>query len=193
MNIHPHLIAEGLCNTYIVSQGDYTEALLVDPAGLDAELIDVIESHHFKLTSILITHRHASHVGGLKKILKVYDPVIFAFHPQIQGIATKTVHDGETFTTSGLTIQAIQVPGHSLDSLVYKIGNALFTGDTLHAGCIGSTKNDMEKQLLVHSLKQKIMCLNDNCLIYPGHGAISKLRIERMFNHDILESNATLL
>jgi Zn-dependent hydrolases, including glyoxylases len=193
MNIYPHLITEGFCNTYIVCSGDWNEALLIDPAGVDGELIDVIESHHVKLTSVLITHRHDNHTAGLRKLLKIYSPQIFAYHGEIQGIKTTMVRDDEVFEASGLEIKAIQVPGHSIDSLVYQIGNALFTGDTLHAGCIGSTKNNMEKSLLVHSLKQKIMCLNDNCLIYPGHGAISKLRIERMFNHDILESDATLL
>ena len=193
MNVHPHLIASGLCNTYIVSTGDRQEAILIDPAGVDEEIIDVIESHHFKLTTILVTHRHENHTAGLKKILKIYSPSIYAFHSEIQGEKTIMVKDDEIFTASGVEIKAIQVPGHSLDSLVFKIGNALFTGDTLHAGCIGSTKNNMEKQLLVHSLKHKIMCLSDNYLIYPGHGAISKLRIERMFNHDILESDATLL
>ena len=61
MNVHPHLIASGLCNTYIVSTGDRQEAILIDPAGVDEEIIDVIESHHFKLTTILITHRHENH------------------------------------------------------------------------------------------------------------------------------------
>lgn len=193
MNIHPHLVAQGLCNTYIVSTGDYNEAIMVDPAGIDEEIIEVIESHHFILNTVLITHRHDNHTSGLKKLLKIYNPKIYAYHSQIQGIDTIPVKDEEVFFASNLEIKAIQVPGHSLDSLVFKIGNALFTGDTLHAGCIGSTKNIMEKKLLIHSLKQKIMCLNDNCLIYPGHGAISKLRIERMFNHDILDSDATLL
>lgn len=193
MIISPHLVAEGLCNTYIIAEEVGRDAILVDPAGVDTQLIDIIESHRLNLTTVLVTHRHANHTAGLAKLMRIYNPKIYAFSKSIQGFDTITLADGEEFLAAGIHVIAIQVPGHSLDSLVYQIGHMLFTGDTLHSGCIGSTKNHMERRLLEKSLKTKIMTLDDNTLVFPGHGPISKLRIERMFNHDILESNATLI
>ena len=76
-----------------------------------------------------------------------------------------------------------------MDSLVYRIdGGALFTGDTLLSGSIATTHSHIEKELLVHSICTRLLTLPDTAIIYPGHGALSKLRIEKMFNHDLLES-----
>ena len=77
-----------------------------------------------------------------------------------------------------------------MDSLVYSIDGAIFTGDTLSSGSVAMTESFVEKELLIKSLERKIMCLPDNTLIFPGHGAPSKLRIEKMLNQDMLESEA---
>lgn len=71
--------------------------------------------------------------------------------------------------------------------MVYKIDHALFTGDTLLCGRIGSTPGYREQALLISSINQKLMTLDENILLFPGHGTASKLRIERMFNHDLLQ------
>ena len=92
-----------------------------------------------------------------------------------------------------MDIEAISVPGHSMDSLVYRIDAALFTGDTLMAGTIGSTKSVIEKELLMRSIRAKLLHLPDNCLIYPGHGSLSKIRLEMMFNQDLLASGMAVI
>ena len=76
-----------------------------------------------------------------------------------------------------------------MDSIVYRINDgALFTGDSLLSGSIATTHSHIEKELLVHSICTKLLTIPDTTVVYPGHGAISKLRIEKMFNQDLLEA-----
>ena len=76
--------------------------------------------------------------------------------------------------------------------MCYKIESALFTGDTLQSGYISQTNALVEKELLIGEIKEKLLTLDDNTLVFPGHGPLSKIRIEKMFNQDILEANRLL-
>ncbi len=67
------------------------------------------------------------------------------------------------------------VPGHTSDSMVYKIENVLFTGDVLGAGSIGSTNSSYSKFILESNIKNKIYTMDDQTVIMPGHGPLSTL------------------
>ncbi len=79
------------------------------------------------------------------------------------------------------------VPGHSNDSIVFIIDKAMFTGDVLLSGRIGKTDSKLSHSLLLRSIKEQLLPLDDRMLIFPGHGAPSTLKIEKMFNEDIIE------
>ncbi len=187
MNIYQHFSVIGFCNTYLVSSQAKSEALLIDPGHVDLELINLIEANGYKLKHVLLTHRHASHTEGLKTLRKIYDVEVYASAFSNYEFNYHGLEDHEILKICGLDIEIIHVPGHSLDSLVFLIDHALFTGDTLMCGRIGSTPGYREQALLITSIGQKLMTLDENILIFPGHGTASKLRIERMFNHDLLQ------
>lgn len=193
MNIYTQLSTMGLCNSYIIFRKKSRSAILVDPGTVDAELIDLINKHKLNITDVLITHSHSDHTKGLGTLLKIWDANVYAMRPFIGNIPTKTIQDDESILCADIEIDIISVPGHSMDSAVFRIGNSLFTGDTLYCGTIAHTNTLIEKRLLIKSIREKIMCHADNYLVFPGHGPISKLRIERMFNHDLLESFAVQL
>ena len=187
MRIYQHFSVIGFCNTYLVGQDGGGDALIIDPGHVDIELINLIESNGFSLKSILLTHRHASHTEGVKTLLKIYNPTIYASAVSVYEYPVTVVRDEEILNTCGFPIEVIHVPGHSLDSMVYKIDHALFSGDTLQCGRIGSTPGYREKAVLIKSIHQRLMTLDENILLFPGHGTPSKLRIERMFNNDLMQ------
>ena len=162
MTIIPHFSAEGLSNVYVVVD-DAGNGLIVDPANVDTELL---------------------------VLMKIYSPTVYAFAPSVNRISTVQFRDGETKRIGNMDVTALHVPGHSMDSLVYAIESAIFTGDTLLSGTIAATGSHVEKELLVKSLETKIMTMEDNTLIYPGHGPISKIRTEKMLNQDMLEAES---
>ncbi len=192
MNIFPHLSAERLSNVYLVTD-DQGTGVIIDPAHIDKEILLLLSEKCTRLAAALLTHRHANHTAGLGTLLKIYDFDVYSASREISGIPSRQLCDGEKLRIGDLDIEAIFVPGHSMDSIVYRInGSALFTGDTLHSGSVASTHSVFEKELLLSSIRAKLFPLPDNCLIYPGHGALSKLRLEKMFNQDLLESGMAL-
>jgi hydroxyacylglutathione hydrolase len=157
---------------------------------VDTELIHLIESNEFKLKHVLLTHRHKAHTAGLGTLVKIYNPTIYASSFSSYEYPVKAIIDHQVLNLCDLDIEVIHVPGHSLDSLVFKIDHALFTGDTLMCGRVGSTEGYREQALLLQSIWKRLMTLDENILLFPGHGTASKLRIERMFNHQLLELGA---
>lgn len=193
MRVHCHFCPLGQVNTYLVCLRDSDcPALIVDPADLDNDLIKLIEDRRYTISGILVTHDHEQHVRALGKILKVYDAPIYAAKTRIAGFPATPLRENPHVEIAGFDVAVIEIPGHSPDSLVYKIGASLFTGDTIQAGRIANTGTVSARQKLISNIRRKLMALDDNTLVFPGHGAPTKLRVERMFNHDLLESEVAL-
>ncbi|MBI9094865.1 MAG: MBL fold metallo-hydrolase [Sphaerochaeta sp.] len=190
MRIYQHFSVVGFCNTYLIGSKKGSDAILIDPGHVDTELIHLIESNEFKLKHVLLTHRHKAHTAGLGTLVKIYNPTIYASAFATYEFPVKTISDHQVLSLCNLEVEVIHVPGHSLDSLVFKIDHALFTGDTLMCGRVGSTEGYREQALLLQSIRKRLMTLDENILLFPGHGTASKLRIERMFNHQLLELGA---
>lgn len=202
MRIYQHFSAVGFCNTYLIGKEDGSDAILIDPGQVDNDLITLIESHHFNIRTVLLTHRHESHSKGVKTLLKIYNPNIFAFASSVYDFPVIALEDRMynkltlkelefKFDCNGIEVEAIHLPGHCIDSIVWKMDHALFTGDTLLAGKIGSTPGYMERSLLVNSINTKLMSLNDNFLVFPGHGAPTTILCEKLFNHDLMNEIAS--
>lgn len=186
MKLYFHFAVVGFANTYLIGPPDGGDAILVDPGIMDKELLTLIESNHYYIKTILVTHHHISHVKGIRTLKKIYDADIYAFSPYILDFASIPIKDGDRFTAaSNIEVEVIEVPGHSSDSLVYHIGGMVFTGDVLAAGRAGNTKNSFSRALLLRSIDEKLFHLPDSTLVLPGHGPPSTLKAEKMFNPDI--------
>ena len=190
MKIFFHFAVIGFSNTYLIGGDHGGDAILIDPGYMDIELLKLIEDNDYYVRHILFTHRHNSHTHGAKTLLKIYDADIYANSPYILDLPVKIIQDGHRFTLCGIDIEAVLVPGHSADSLVYIIDHAMFTGDVLMAGRIGSTDSALSKSLLQRSIKEKIMPKVDSMLIFPGHGTPTTLDIERQINLDLIPGAA---
>ncbi|MCR5290520.1 MAG: MBL fold metallo-hydrolase [Treponema sp.] len=186
MKIYFHLNIAGFSNSYLVMDEKTKEALIVDPGKITGDIIDKIESEKYALTSVLITHNHATHIAGLKTLQKIYSLNIYAADWEVAKENTTVIKGEGSFTASGLVINHMSLPGHSFDSVVYKIGNVLFTGDTIYAGRIATTNNKFSEHILISNIQNKIFTQRDDTVIMPGHGPITSVLAEKQFNTDLL-------
>lgn len=191
MRIYQHFSVVGFCNTYIVGSKQGGEAILIDPGHVDNELISIIEQNNYIISTILLTHRHESHTKGVGTLLKLYKPKIYAYTSKVYDFSVEEIKIDSKIQCAGLDVEVLHLPGHSVDSLVYKIGHAIFTGDTLMASRVGSTPGYMERSLLIKIIKKKLLNLNDNIIVFPGHGAPSKIKNEILFNPELTEETAS--
>jgi glyoxylase-like metal-dependent hydrolase (beta-lactamase superfamily II) len=125
--------------------------------------------------------------------MRIYSNVeIFAANPVVQDYKTTMVHDGDVFRASGFKIETISTPGHSADSVVYRIDHNLFTGDSLTAGLVGATASNYGAMKQAQVLQNKILSLPGNYLVFPSHGPPTTLETERIFNIGISDFENTM-
>lgn len=144
---------------YLYTYGN-NKAIVIDPGQADT-VLNALSENNLHLTSVLLTHHHFDHTGGVKKLTeKTGCQVISSKHSQMP--------DSENFSLS-----KIATPGHTKDSLCYYIqpsnenAPVVFTGDTLFIGGCGRPMECDEKTMW-DSLK-KIIDLPDQTQLYPGH------------------------
>ncbi|MCF7943927.1 MAG: MBL fold metallo-hydrolase [Spirochaetia bacterium] len=186
MKIFFHFSVTGFSNSYLIGQEDGGDAILIDPGVMDIELLKLIEDNNYYIKYILLTHRHTAHIEGIKTIKKIYNAEIYANSMNILEQKVHTIGHNDVFKLAGISIKAIQVPGHSSDSLVYVIDKAMFTGDVLSSGKIGTTDSELSRSLLLRSIRERILPLDERMRIFPGHGSPTTLKAEKMFNPDII-------
>ncbi len=167
---------------YIESEG---EVAIIDPLRETKPYIDRAEEAGAKIKYILETHFHADFVSGHLDLAKktgakiVYGPTA---KPEFDAYIAK---DQEDLRLGKITIRVLHTPGHTMESSTFLLideegkNKAIFTGDTLFIGDVGrpdlAVKTDLTKEdLAAHlfdSLRNKIMPLEDELIVYPGHGA----------------------
>jgi glyoxylase-like metal-dependent hydrolase (beta-lactamase superfamily II) len=171
-------------NCYVVACTETKEAVVID-AGDDApKILSQIDSLTVKW--IVFTHAHPGHTGA-KDAVKAATQATTAMH-----LADATTHlkSADRYLTSTDTLpfgqfvlDVLITPGHTPGGLSFKVGNHVFTGDTLLAGKIGRVDlpGSSPQQMLL-SLHGQLLTLPDNTVVYPGHGPNSTIGAERIGN-----------
>ena len=144
-------------------------AFVVDPG--DAQpVLTYLQHHQLTLTAILLTHKHADHVGGVNTLKKHFPGV------KIYGHAIENVTDVTDFVAHnqmvtladfGLTFRVLHVPGHTLGHVAYYCKPWLFCGDTLFGAGCGRLFEGAPEQML-NSLNL-LTSLPDDTLVYCAH------------------------
>ena len=179
--IYTKCLAQGAY--YIESEG---EVAVIDPLRETFPYIDRAKADGARVKYIFETHFHADFVSGHVDLSKSTGAqIVFGpnANPSFEFISAK---DGEVFHVGKLTITVIHTPGHTMESTCYLLQDsenkqlALFTGDTLFIGDVGrpdlaQKSADMTGEdlagILFDSLRTRILPLDDNLIVYPGHGA----------------------
>lgn len=192
-------------NTYLIWDEETKEAAIID-AGMsnnreNAIVSDFIAKDNLKLKYALQTHMHFDHVWGLSYIKETYDlrPLCHAADESIYSQAPEMtsmfrlsmnwnlpaieryIDEGETLLLGKTAIKVLHTPGHTPGGLCYYIEsvNTLFTGDTLFQGSVGRTDlpgGNLKDE--INSIKNKILTLPSNTIIYSGHGPKSNVEWE---------------
>ena len=168
---------------YIVSQG---EAVIIDPLRETAPYLDRLQRDGVQLKYILETHFHADFVSGHLDLSKATgSPIVYGPNadPSFDFYSAK---DGEFLTFGSCAIKVLHTPGHTMESTCYLLidehgkERALFSGDTLFIGDVGrpdlaqkaaSMTQEALAGTLFDSLRNKLMPLADDIIVYPAHGA----------------------
>ncbi len=192
-------------NCSLVWDEDTRDAAVIDPGGdLDLLLADV-ERLGLKLGQIWLTHAHIDHAGGAGELAqRLQLPIVgphegdqfwidglamqsarFGFAPAQPFTPTRWLHDGDTVTVGGHTLNVRHCPGHTPGHVVFyspEIQRA-FVGDVLFAGSIGRTDFPQgNHQQLIDSITQRLWPMGDETVFIPGHGPESSFGRERKTN-----------
>ncbi|HOJ98827.1 MAG: MBL fold metallo-hydrolase [Treponemataceae bacterium] len=185
MKVYFHFCLPSFTNCYILGteEGDASPgALIIDPGCIAEDIINFLEDHSYPLLATLLTHDHSGHCQGLRTLRRIYEFPVYAVNHEIGEIATQVIHDGDILSIGPFKVEVISIPGHSSDSVVYKIGHFLFTGDVLSAGFTGSTLSSYGQTIQLNALQSKILSLPGDYQIFPGHGPPTTLATERQYN-----------
>lgn len=169
---------------YIENKG---EVAIFDPLREVQPYIDRATKDNAKIKYIFETHFHADFVSGHLDLAQktgakiIYGPTA---NPNFDAIIAE---DGQEFKIGDYTIKAIHTPGHTLESTTYLLidengkNHGIITGDTLFIGDVGrpdlaqkltdELTQDVLAEKLYYSLRNKIMPLSDDLIVYPNHGA----------------------
>ncbi|HUH45238.1 MAG TPA: MBL fold metallo-hydrolase [Treponemataceae bacterium] len=186
MKVYFNLSLEGFSNCYVVTNPEEKAAIIIDPGTVTKEILLQIEREQLNLEAVLITHNHESHLKGLATLRKIYTPKIYAADYEVADRETQILKDDGILRIGGLQVGYMSVPGHTPDSMVFKIGKVLFTGDALTASTLGSTTNTYAERMLLAAVHNKILSQHDDTVIMPGHGPPSSVAAEKKFNTSVV-------
>lgn len=168
---------------YITSNG---EAAIIDPLREITPYLERAEQDGVKIKYIFETHFHADFVSGHVDLAKATGATIVYGPNAKTSFDAHIATDGEVFKLGNVSIELLHTPGHTMESSCFLLKDengkdqALFSGDTLFIGDVGrpdlaQKAADMTQEQLAatlfHSLRNKIMPLNDDVIVYPAHGA----------------------
>ena len=194
-------------NCYIVADEKTKEGIVIDP-GDDAEvIIKRILQLALKIKYVLLTHSHFDHVSATAAVQKETNAKL-----AIHDADAKSLNDGmlarlagfvhqpvpqpdillkgwEDITIGDLHFTVLHVPGHTTGGIALYSQDVVFTGDTLFWGSIGRT--DLpggNYNQIIDSINCRLLVLDDNIKVYPGHGDVTTIGFERQNNSFLVNS-----
>ena len=154
---------------WLLRQDTTPDVCVVDP-GDAAPVIELLERESLTLSTVLITHHHRDHTGGLAELIERYSPrVIGPDNESIGGIDTP-VTEGDEVRVMGRLFEVIAVPGHTLDHIAFftaGIPPLLFGGDALFSAGCGRLFEGTPEQM--HASLEKLAALPDDTLVFAAH------------------------
>lgn len=192
------VIGDLAVNCYLIYDRQTKRGFLVDaPAPID-EVERFIKDYDIDLAFILLTHAHFDHIGGvnfLDKPLYVHsqEAVLlkddklnfssFLGSPFVVDKEYSLLEEGMDLSFDSYAIEVLHTPGHTPGSVSLKLRNWLFSGDTIFFDSVGRTDIPLaSSEALFRSIKEKILRLPEDTVIYPGHGPSTTVGREKRSN-----------
>ncbi len=196
MKIHVLPVGELGTNCYILADEASKLCAVIDPGDEAERILAQVREQGLQVKYILLTHGHYDHTTAVPELHAALPEAEIYIHqadshgaggrlfPLASQVDELLLYDeGDTLPLGGLTIQVMNTPGHSLGSVVLRVDDVLFTGDTLFAGSCGRTdlRGGSPDQMLA-SLK-RLGQLEGDFRVLPGHDVASTLERERQTNY----------
>ena len=160
--------------SYVIADEVSREAAVVDPSFNANAIIQLLKNHGLNLKYVINTHNHIDHTAGNEYIRSSLGAKVVA-HRLSKVDKDISVVDGDIIEVGKISIKVIHTPGHSPDGICLLVDGKLLTGDTLFVGECGRTDlHGGNPEELYHSLFDKLLKLDDDVEVYPGHDYGSK-------------------
>lgn len=178
------------------------KSIVIDPGGDADGLLEFINKNNLEIEYIVLTHGHADHIGGVIELESNLEVPIIAHSDEVEllkdsdenlsnQMSTKPikiepsilVNDRDKFNIGDLEVEIIHTPGHTVGGMSLKIGDNIFSGDTLFKGSVG--RSDFpggNGSVLIDSIREKLLIFSDDTKIWPGHGESTTIGEEKLFN-----------
>jgi glyoxylase-like metal-dependent hydrolase (beta-lactamase superfamily II) len=169
-------------NAFICACEKTHDAMLVDAGEWNPAIPAYLEAENLTLKKIFITHNHGDHTAALPEILKAHDVPVIASLPEIEGIKTEIISDGETVDIGKYTARVALTPGHTPDGVSLIFPDTVFAGDALFAGSVGGTKSDELAEQQLAAIRKELFTLPPDTKVYVGHGPATTIAIESQYN-----------
>ncbi len=156
---------------YLIRDEASASTAVVDPSVAEPVLRE-LRLRHWQLDTVLVTHHHADHVGGIPELVEALPELrVMAFGPDAMRIpnVTEKCRDGDEVQVGTLQAEVIFVPGHTTGHIAYYFAEerALFCGDTLFAGGCGRLFEGTPKQM--QASLERLRALPDDVTVYCAH------------------------
>ena len=203
LRVETYIVGPVQTNCYFAINDDTKEVLVIDPGASAEKLAEKIKEQGLKPAAILLTHGHFDYATGAEELAKLLQVKIYAEekeketleNPQLnlsgwQGSslvfhADEYLKDEQEIDLAGFHIRVLLTPGHTVGGccFYFPYQNVIFSGDTLFQTSVGRTdfpKGSMSQ--LINGIREKLLPLPDETAVYTGHGEMTTIGTERMYN-----------
>ena len=197
------------CNCYVLADRQGSDAIVVDPGQRAfAPLRRILDENRLTPAAVLVTHGHIDHIWSAQKVADTFGCAVYihpadrhmltdpirGFGPRIAQVAFGTLfreprqiveldRDGAVLDVGGISVTVDHTPGHTRGSVCFRASDVVFTGDTLFKQSVGRT--DLpggSGRDLLDSILTKLLVLDDDTRVLPGHGEATTIGAERGAN-----------
>lgn len=197
-----------ITNCYMIEDENTKEMMVVDPGGEAQKIIELVDILGGQLKYIYLTHCHGDHIGAVKELKEQKGGKILIHTDDYEGLrnsdinltsfmskneinveADARVNDEDILHIGKLEFKVIHTPGHTKggSSLYCEKEGMLFSGDTLFKGMWGRTDLPTSSfEDIMKSIKEKLLVLPDDTIVYPGHGITTKIVEEEPIYYNLM-------
>ena len=203
MKIEKFVLGSMGTNCYLIINEETKELVIIDPATCPDYVVSHIKSNGYLPKAIFLTHAHFDHVMGIDGWVKEFGIPVYLHEDEKKLLAdpelnlsgvfgasysyndVKCLKDGQEMDIAGFTFKIIHTPGHTCGGCCYYCAEegVLISGDTLFYHSVGRSDFPTGSMgTLVRSIKEKLFCLPDEVMVYPGHDDATCIGDEKKYN-----------
>ena len=190
-------------NTYVITDDATGFKAVVDPGYYGMDVRMEIQNNAY-LKYILLTHGHYDHYAAIHEYMDEYISAVFAApagehylmyesreHLMMSGGCSREgcpqakllVREGDTITLGETVLKVIETPGHTEGGVCFATDHEVFSGDTLFRLSVGNTSFETgDWNTMIRSIQNKLYTLDDDTIVYPGHGPATTIGYEKRAN-----------